>query len=84
MAAVKACGPGAVLCGRAAGWLWGVVRGPAPPPEVLTLTERRVSGVVTRRRRRSDPKKAQHRVEGDPGHDGPGHPDFPVFTAVVR
>jgi hypothetical protein len=35
MAALKACGPGAVLCGRAAGWLWGLVRGPAPPPEVL-------------------------------------------------
>src|SRR5881275_544349 len=34
MAAVKACGRGAVLRRRAAGWFFGVLRGQAPPPEV--------------------------------------------------
>ena len=66
MAAVKACGTGAVLCGRAAGWLWGLVRGPAPPPEVLARTERRVKGVRTRRRRRGDPKKDRTEWKGIP------------------
>jgi hypothetical protein len=50
MAAVKACGTGAVLSGLSAAWLWGLVRG-APPPEVTAPTERRVKGVKTRRRR---------------------------------
>ena len=52
MAAVKACGEGALLCGRAAAWLWGLIRGAPPPPEVLSLTERRVAGIVTHRARR--------------------------------
>src|SRR4051812_1851321 len=48
LAAVKACGPGAVLSGRAAAHLLGLVRGAAPAPEVSTETVRRVRGVRTR------------------------------------
>jgi Transcriptional regulator, AbiEi antitoxin len=54
LAAVLACGEGALLCGRAAAHLFGVLKGPAPPPEVTTPTERRVRGLVTRRRRAAD------------------------------
>ena len=52
LAAVLAGGEGAVLCGRAAAHLWGLMRGPAPPPEVMTRGQRRIEGVRTRRRRR--------------------------------
>src|SRR4051794_29528691 len=36
MAAVKACGEGAVLSGRAAAHLFSLINGPPPPPEVTT------------------------------------------------
>jgi hypothetical protein len=49
MAAVLACGEGAVLSGRAAGYLFGALKGLAPPPEVTAPTKRRVRGVKTRR-----------------------------------
>src|SRR4051812_10338121 len=49
LAAVKACGDGAVLSGLAAAHLWGLVRGPAPSPEVTAPTLRRVTGVRTHR-----------------------------------
>jgi hypothetical protein len=52
MAAVKACGPQALLSGMAAAWLWDLVRGPAPTPEITTPTERRVPAITTKRRRR--------------------------------
>jgi very-short-patch-repair endonuclease len=55
LAAVLACGKGAALMGAAAGHLLGLLSGPAPPPSVLTLTERRIPGVATRRTRRIDP-----------------------------
>ena len=51
LAAVWACGEGAVLSGRAAGHLWGLTKGAAPPPEVTAPTERRVKGVTTHRAR---------------------------------
>ncbi len=56
LAAVKACGPGAVLCGLAAAWLWGLIKGRPPPTEVAAPTERRIKGIRTHRRRlhRSD------------------------------
>jgi hypothetical protein len=57
MAAVKACGKGAVLSGLAAAYLVGLVKGPAPRPEVTAPTERRVKGVRTRRRRIHDRDK---------------------------
>jgi hypothetical protein len=52
MAAVKACGEGAVLSGLAAAHLFGLVRGTAPPPEVTARTERRIKGVKVRRVRK--------------------------------
>jgi very-short-patch-repair endonuclease len=55
LAAVLAGGSGAVLTGDAAAHLWGLVRGPAPAPVVVTPTERRIEGVRTRRSRRLDP-----------------------------
>ncbi|HKG39747.1 MAG TPA: hypothetical protein VKB25_12215 [Conexibacter sp.] len=59
LAAVLACGPGAVLSGLSAGHLLGIVAGEAPAPEVIALTERCVSGVVTRRARAGlDPNDA--------------------------
>jgi very-short-patch-repair endonuclease len=58
MAAVKACGEGALLSGVSAAWLWGLVKGPAPPPEVSAPTERKIKGIKTRRVRRMDPRDA--------------------------
>ena len=54
LAAVKACGDGAVPSGRAAAYMWGLVRGRAPDPEVTAPTQRSVRGVRTRRRRPMD------------------------------
>jgi hypothetical protein len=51
LAAVWACGDGAVLSGRAAAYLWGLVKGPAPRPEVTARSKHRVAGVTTRRAR---------------------------------
>jgi hypothetical protein len=57
LAAVKACGDGAVLSGLAAAWLYGLVRGPAPLPEVSTRKKRRVKGVRVHRSLRLDPRE---------------------------
>jgi very-short-patch-repair endonuclease len=54
MAAVLACGESSVLSGRAAAFLFGLVKGAAPAPEVTTIADRRVAGVVTRRVRHLD------------------------------
>jgi hypothetical protein len=51
MAAIRAAGKGGVLSGRAAGHLFGLIKGAAPPPEVSAPTARRIKGVRTRRRR---------------------------------
>ena len=51
MAAVRAAGPGALLSGRAAAFLFGLIKGSPPPPEVTTPTERRIVGISTRRSR---------------------------------
>jgi predicted transcriptional regulator of viral defense system len=48
LAAVYACGDGALLSGRAAAHLHGLVKG-RPPPEVTARGKRRVRGVRTRR-----------------------------------
>jgi very-short-patch-repair endonuclease len=48
-AAVKACGDGAVLCGRAAAHLWNLFKGSPPQPEVLAPAKRLVRGVITHR-----------------------------------
>jgi very-short-patch-repair endonuclease len=55
LAAVKACGPQALLCGRAAGHLWRVLKGRPPVPEVMAPTVRRVPGLITRRSRHIHP-----------------------------
>jgi very-short-patch-repair endonuclease len=49
LAAVLACGEGAVLSGRAAGHLLGLLKGPVPGPEVTAPGRRRIPGVTTRR-----------------------------------
>lgn len=51
LAAVRACGEDARPCGAAAGHLWGLLKGAAPPPEVIAPGERRVKGVRTHRAR---------------------------------
>lgn len=56
LAAVKACGIGAVLFDSAAGYHQAILRTPTPPaPEVLCPTQRSVPGVKTRRCRHIDP-----------------------------
>jgi Transcriptional regulator, AbiEi antitoxin len=54
MAAVLACGDGAVLSGKAAGHLWGLLKGAAPPPEVTAPKKRRIKGIRTRHARRQE------------------------------
>jgi hypothetical protein len=49
MAAVLACGEGALLGGRAAAYLLGILKGEPPDPEVTVSSKRRVAGVKTRR-----------------------------------
>ncbi len=58
LAAVRACGEGALLRGRAAAYLFAVLRGVtrAPQPEIMTLTRRRVTGVRVHRTRQLDPR----------------------------
>ena len=55
LGAVRACGEGALLSGRAAAYLLRLVRGAPPPPEVTAPTERRVRGVTTHRARCGSP-----------------------------
>ena len=58
LAAVCSCGDGALLSGRAAAHLLGLIKGAPPHPEVTTPTERRILGVRTRRSRRRYPGDA--------------------------
>ena len=58
LAAVRACGEGAVLSGRAAAYLLGLLKGAAPMPEVTTPTYRSVPGVSARRSGRKDRRDA--------------------------
>jgi very-short-patch-repair endonuclease len=51
LAAVWACGRGAVLSGRAAGHLLGIIATPPSMPEVTAPTERRIPGIRTHRNR---------------------------------
>ena len=59
MAAVKACGDEAVLSGRAAAYLYRLIRGTEPIPHVTSPRKRRVKGVVTKRSALIEP--ARHR-----------------------
>jgi hypothetical protein len=51
LAAVFACGEGAVLSGRAAAHLFGLLKGVAPRPEVTARNKHLVEGLVTHRAR---------------------------------
>lgn len=53
LAAVRACGDGALLSGLAAAHLLGLIKGPAPPPEVTTRSNRRMPGIIIHRCRRT-------------------------------
>jgi hypothetical protein len=61
LAAVLACGEGALLSTRAAAYLWGLLKGSPPPAEVLAPTERRIEGVRTHRARPFYPEHATKR-----------------------
>src|SRR4051794_33628274 len=58
MAAVLACGDGALLAGCAAAHLLGLTKRGPRAPEVLARTERRVAGIVTHRARVFDARDA--------------------------
>src|SRR5829696_10371556 len=58
LAAVLAAGQGAVLSGRAAAHLLGLVKGTPPPPELIARTERRIAGIKTHRSRVFDAREA--------------------------
>lgn len=68
MAAVLACGQGAVLSGLAAAFLFGLVKGAPPQPEVTTVGDRQVRGVITRR------------VRDLPARDISVYRDIPITT----
>src|SRR5262245_37017067 len=51
MAAVLACGDGALLMGAAAAHNYGLIRDKPPRPVVKTRTERRIDGIETHRTR---------------------------------
>ncbi len=54
MAAVLACGEGALLSGGAAAYLLGILKGRPPAPEVATPRRRRLEGIETHRTARED------------------------------
>ena len=53
LAALKACGEGAVLSGLAAAYLYELIKGKPPAPEVTARTKRKLPGVITHRARAS-------------------------------
>ena len=61
VAAVLACGDDAKLSGLPGAWLWGLIRGKPPAPEVSAPTKRKVPGIRTRRRRLSPQECTVHR-----------------------
>jgi very-short-patch-repair endonuclease len=61
MAAVLACGEGALLMGAAAAHLYGLTKGRAPGPVVKTRTERRIEGIETHRARRKPARASEWR-----------------------
>jgi very-short-patch-repair endonuclease len=66
LAAVLAAGDGALLCGRAAAHLLGLVKGQAPAPEVVARTQRRIEGVTTHRSRAAGDGRDATIVRGIP------------------
>jgi very-short-patch-repair endonuclease len=66
IAAVKACGRGAVLSGRAAAYLWGLIKGKPPPPEVTAPGEHEFDGIVTHRARAGIDRRDIRKRQGIP------------------
>jgi predicted transcriptional regulator of viral defense system len=66
MAAVKACGKGALICGLAAAYLYGLIKWAPQEPEVTAPTERQVEGVTTHRARAGIDKRDVARHRGIP------------------
>jgi hypothetical protein len=62
LAAVLACGEGAVLCCGAAAYLQGLVKGSPPVPEVMAPVKRRLRGVITHRLRRIEEAATLERI----------------------
>jgi hypothetical protein len=50
LAAVRACGQKAVLSGPAAAWLWGLIKGSPPTPEVTSPSFHKLEGLISHRR----------------------------------
>jgi hypothetical protein len=50
LAAVRACGEDAVLSGLAAAWLWGLIKGSPPTPEVTSPGFHKLDGLISHRR----------------------------------
>jgi predicted transcriptional regulator of viral defense system len=51
LAAVWACGEGALLSGRAAAYLWGLIKGKPPPAEVIAPKWHAIDGIKTSQRK---------------------------------
>ncbi len=60
LAAVLACGPGAVLSHRSAGALWEIIDRERPQPEVTVRARRRTPGVIVHRGRLAPADLAVH------------------------
>ena len=58
LAAVLACGKGALLSRRSAGYLLGLLKGPEPAPDLIAPTERRINGLTARRYQVLHPSEA--------------------------
>lgn len=58
LAAVWACGDGALLRRQAAAHLLGLLKGPPPPPDVMAATKRHIEGITTSRYRNLHPTEA--------------------------
>ena len=74
LAAVLACGPGALLAGPAAAHLWRLIKGRPPRPEVLAPTDRRVPGVIVHRARHEVAEARHEAAEASRSHRDPSGP----------
>ena len=84
LGAVLACGDDARLSGRAAAHLFGLLKGPVPPPEVTTPLKRRVDGVRVRRGPIDCADRATHRgipVTSVPAPGPTSPPTSPSMTS---
>jgi very-short-patch-repair endonuclease len=66
IAAVKACGKGSLLRENAAAYHWRLVKKPPEEPEVLTLTERKIKGIKTKRARAGIDRRDKRKWKGIP------------------